>query len=104
MKREALYWLGRVCSRVSARRVRRACARIAKPMPDCEAAASSSEARPTAHTALKKISLAPFVALLYAYCAGGPFGFESMVSTSGPGMALVFMLTVPWLFSVPMAL
>jgi amino acid transporter len=73
-------------------------------MPDCEAAASSPEARPIAHTALKKISLAPFVALLYAYCAGGPFGFESMVSTSGPGMALVFMLTVPWLFSVPMAL
>src|SRR6266849_1323495 len=53
---------------------------------------------------LKKISLAPFVAVLYAYCAGGPFGFEAMVSTSGPGMALVFILVVPWLFSIPMAL
>ena len=53
---------------------------------------------------LRRISLAPFVALLYAYCAGGPFGFEAMVSTSGPGMALIFILTVPWLFSVPMAL
>jgi amino acid transporter len=45
---------------------------------------------------LRKISLIPFVALLYAYCA--------MVSTSGPGMALLFILIVPWLFSVPMAL
>jgi len=53
---------------------------------------------------LRRISLVPFVALLYAYCAGGPFGFEAMVSTSGPGMALIFMLAVPWLFSVPMAL
>ena len=34
----------------------------------------------------------PFVAVLYAYCAGGPFGFEAMVSTSGPGLALTFML------------
>src|SRR6266849_2980724 len=53
---------------------------------------------------LKKISLAPFVAVLYAYCAGGPFGFEAMISTSGPGMALIFILVVPWLFSVPVAL
>jgi len=53
---------------------------------------------------MRRISLAPFVALLYAYCAGGPFGFEAMVSTSGPGMSLIFMLAVPWLFSVPMAL
>src|SRR2546425_8788000 len=53
---------------------------------------------------LKKISLIPFVAILYAYCAGGPFDYEAMVSTSGPGMALLFILIVPWLFSVPMAL
>ncbi len=44
------------------------------------------------------------MAVLYAYCAGGPFGFEAMISTSGPGMALIFILVVPWLFSVPVAL
>jgi amino acid transporter len=54
--------------------------------------------------ALHKIGLIPFVAVLYAYCSGGPFGFEAMVSTSGPGMSLIFLLVVPWLFSVPMAL
>src|SRR5262244_1162751 len=56
------------------------------------------------HAHLKRIGLAPFVAVLYAYCAGGPFGFEAMVSTSGPGLALVFILVVPFLFSVPIAL
>jgi amino acid transporter len=57
-----------------------------------------------AHAALKKISLAPFVAVLYAYCSGGPFGFEAIISTAGPGMALIFLLTVPFLFSVPVSL
>lgn len=52
----------------------------------------------------ERIGLVPFVAVLYAYCAGGPFGFEAMVSTAGPGMALLFILIVPFLFSVPMAL
>jgi amino acid transporter len=56
------------------------------------------------HRELQHISLAPFVAVLYGYCAGGPFGFESMVSTSGPGLSLIFILVVPLLFSVPIAL
>jgi hypothetical protein len=28
---------------------------------------------------LRRIGLAPFVALLFAYCAGGPFALESMM-------------------------
>jgi amino acid transporter len=53
---------------------------------------------------LRRIGLAPFVALLFGYCAGGPFAFESMISTSGPGLALTFLLVVPLLFAVPIAL
>jgi hypothetical protein len=41
------------------------------------------------------LKLGGLVAVLYAYCAAGPFGFEEMVSTSGPGMALLFLLVVP---------
>ncbi len=40
---------------------------------------------------------------LYRYVrnrAGGPFDYEAMVSTSGPGMALLFILIVPWLFRI----
>ncbi len=53
---------------------------------------------------LRRIGLAPFVALLFAYCAGGPFALESMISTSGPGLGLTFLLVVPLLFAVPIAL
>ena len=69
-------------------------------MPAQPASAVSS----ATHRQLQHITLAPFVAVLYAYCAGGPFGFEAMVSTSGPGLALIFILIVPLLFSVPIAL
>ena len=65
---------------------------------------SSQPATAPHHRELRHISLAPFVAVLYAYCAGGPFGFEAMVSTSGPGLSLIFILVVPLLFSVPIAL
>jgi amino acid transporter len=65
---------------------------------------SSQPATAPRHRELQHITLAPFVAVLYAYCAGGPFGFEAMISTSGPGLALIFILVVPLLFSVPIAL
>ncbi len=61
--------------------------------------AAAAEARRFEH-----LKLGGLVAVLYAYCAAGPFGFEEMVSTSGPGMALLFLLVVPWLFSLPMSL
>ena len=53
---------------------------------------------------LRRIGLLPFVAVLFAYCTGGPFGFESMVSASGPGLALTFLLIVPLIFAVPISL
>jgi len=69
---------------------------------------NSRPALPTAIYAptqnLRRIGLAPFVALLFAYCAGGPFSLESMISTSGPGLGLTFLLVVPLLFAVPIAL
>ncbi|MBI3668278.1 MAG: APC family permease [Acidobacteria bacterium] len=52
----------------------------------------------------ERLKLGAFVAVLYAYCAAGPFGFEEMVSMSGPGMALLFLILVPWLFSLPVSL
>ena len=53
---------------------------------------------------LRRIGLLPFIAVLFAYCTGGPFGFEAMISSSGPGLALTFLLVVPLLFAVPIAL
>lgn len=65
--------------------------------------AISTSAAPNAQR-FNKLRLGAFVAVLYAYCAAGPFGFEEMVSTSGPGMTLLFLMIVPWLFSLPMSL
>jgi amino acid transporter len=69
---------------------------------------TSSPSAPTALYAptqnLRRIGLAPFVALLFAYCAGGPFALESMISGSGPGLGLTFLLVVPLLFAVPISL
>jgi amino acid transporter len=53
---------------------------------------------------LRRIGLAPFVALLFAYCTGGPFSLESMISGSGPGLGLTFLIVVPLIFSVPISL
>jgi amino acid transporter len=57
---------------------------------------------PTKH--LRRIGLLPFVALLFAYCTGGPFSLESMISGSGPGLGLTFLIIVPLVFSVPISL
>jgi amino acid transporter len=53
---------------------------------------------------LRRIGLAPFVAVLFAYCTGGPFALESMISGSGPGLALTFLMVVPFIVSVPTSL
>ena len=68
---------------------------------------SSSILAPTAEPKsahFHKLKLGAFIAVLYAYCAAGPFGFEDMISTSGPGMSLLFLMIVPWLFALPMSL
>jgi amino acid transporter len=74
-------------------------------MPSDPLSSSSTPTSPYAPTKnLRRIGLVPFVAVLFAYCAGGPFSLESMISTSGPGLGLTFLLVVPLLFAVPIAL
>ncbi len=68
------------------------------PISTTAAAVSSTPQR------FARLKLGGFIAVLYAYCAAGPFGFEDMISTSGPGMSLLFLLVVPWLFSFPVSL
>src|SRR5882724_12300616 len=54
--------------------------------------------------AVRKAALLPFVFVMYAYATGGPFGLEDMVSTSGPGLALVYMLLLPFFWCIPVSL
>jgi amino acid transporter len=41
---------------------------------------------------------------MYSYTTAGPFGLEDMVSTSGPGMTLIYELIIPFFWCIPISL
>jgi amino acid transporter len=53
---------------------------------------------------MKKVGLLSFVFVMFAYTTGGPFGLEEMVTTSGPGMTLLYLLVIPFFWCVPVSL
>ncbi len=53
---------------------------------------------------LRKTSLFYFVWVMFSYCTGGPFGLEDMVTTSGPGMTLLYLMFIPLFWSIPVSL
>src|ERR1700733_15031717 len=53
---------------------------------------------------LRQIGFLPLLALFYGYTAGGPFGYEEIFHSSGPGMAIVFLAFVPLFWSIPISL
>jgi len=53
---------------------------------------------------LRKASLLPFVFVMYSYATGGPFGLEDMVTTSGPGLTLLYHLFIPFFWCIPVSL
>ena len=83
------------------------------PLPDKSAVLK--EARPanisanidkpsTTRAAVRKAALLPFVFVMYAYATGGPFGLEDMVTTSGPGLTLLYLLFIPFFWCIPVSL
>ncbi|MGH9711793.1 MAG: APC family permease [Candidatus Acidiferrales bacterium] len=55
-------------------------------------------------TRLRQIGFLPLLALFYGYTAGGPFGYEGIFHDSGPGMAILFLTSVPLFWSIPISL
>jgi len=53
---------------------------------------------------LKKISLVPLVGIIFFTVSGGAFGLEELVSSAGPGIAMVLLIATPLLWSLPVAL
>lgn len=41
---------------------------------------------------------------MFSYTTGGPFGLEDMVTTSGPGMTLIYLLFLPIFWCIPVSL
>jgi amino acid transporter len=54
--------------------------------------------------ALGKAGLFYLVFVMFSYTTGGPFGLEDMVSTSGPGMTLIYLLVLPFFWCIPVSL
>jgi amino acid transporter len=52
----------------------------------------------------KKAGLFYFVFVMFAYTTGGPFGMEEMVTTSGPGLTLLYVLVIPFFWCIPVSL
>ncbi|HKS67085.1 MAG TPA: APC family permease [Candidatus Acidoferrales bacterium] len=53
---------------------------------------------------LRQIGFLPLLAVFYGYTAGGPFGYEGIFKSSGPGMAILFLAIVPFFWCVPISL
>jgi amino acid transporter len=41
---------------------------------------------------------------MFSYTTGGPFGLEDMVTASGPGVTLIYLLVLPFLWCIPVSL
>jgi amino acid transporter len=57
-----------------------------------------------AKSVVRKASLFYFVFVMYSYTTGGPFGLEEQVTTSGPGMTLLYHLILPFFWCIPVSL
>ena len=56
------------------------------------------------HSALRKASLFYLVFVMFSYTTDGPFGLEDMVTTSGPGITLIYLLVLPFFWCIPVSL
>ena len=41
---------------------------------------------------------------MYSYTTAGPFGLEDQVTTSGPGITLIYHLLIPFFWCIPISL
>src|SRR5579864_4975061 len=58
----------------------------------------------TARSQVRRAGLFYFVFVMYSYTTAGPFGLEGVVAASGPGMALIYDLVLPFFWCIPMSL
>lgn len=75
-------------------------------MTTSDKAAAKSADHPAASSAsvLRKASLFYLVFVMFSYTTGGPFGLEDMITTSGPGMTLIYLLVLPFFWCIPVSL
>src|SRR5207253_11366263 len=57
-----------------------------------------------AKAAIRKAGLFSCVWVMCSYCTGGPLRLADMVTTSGPGLTLIYLLVIPLFWSIPVSL
>ena len=55
-------------------------------------------------TLKRELGLLPLAAIVFFNVSGGPYGIEDVVSSFGPGLALLLLVLTPLVWSVPVAL
>jgi amino acid transporter len=65
---------------------------------------NTTDSSATCKSALRKAGLFYLVFVMFSYTTGGPFGLEDMVTTSGPGITLIYLLVVPFFWCIPVSL
>jgi amino acid transporter len=65
---------------------------------------SKRDERSKTAAAASKAGLLSFVFVMYSYTTAGPFGLEDQVTTSGPGMTLIYHLVLPFFWCIPISL
>lgn len=68
--------------------------------PPSDAGKTASRPNATVH----RIGFLPLLFLFYGFTTAGPFAYESIFSRSGPGVAILFLILVPLLWSIPTSL
>lgn len=66
--------------------------------------ATEAAQRPSAQRRTFRVGLFYFVFVMYSYTTAGPFGLEDQVTTSGPGMTLIYHLVLPLFWCIPISL
>ena len=56
------------------------------------------------HLKKSDLSVRTVFFIMFCTCCGGAFGTEDMISASGPGMAILMLLLLPFFWSIPMGL
>jgi amino acid transporter len=64
----------------------------------------ASDFSPSSTKSAAKAGIFSFVFVMYSYTTGGPFGLEAQVTTSGPGVTLLYHLLIPLFWCIPISL
>jgi amino acid transporter len=58
------------------------------------------------HGQVKKhnVGVLTIVFMIYCICAAGAYGIEEMIPATGPGLTILLLITIPFLWGLPMAL